>query len=147
MLLQLPNGCEFAVALFGLLRAGAIPVMCLPGHRAAELGHFATVSEAKALLIPDTASGFDYRAMARRLVAGASRRCAHVIVDGDPGPFVSWSQVCANRAPAAHTERRRSRVRRHCCWSPAAPPAHPSSSPAPMTTMSTTPPPAPRSAG
>ena len=46
VLLQLPNGCEFAVALFALLRAGAIPVMCLPGHRAAELGHFATVSEA-----------------------------------------------------------------------------------------------------
>src|SRR5271168_3948410 len=45
-LLQLPNGCEFAVALFGLLRAGAIPVMCLPGHRAAELGRFATVSQA-----------------------------------------------------------------------------------------------------
>ena len=45
VLLQLPNGCEFAVALFALLRAGAIPVMCLPGHRAAELGHFAAVSE------------------------------------------------------------------------------------------------------
>ena len=35
VLLQLPNGSEFAVALFALLRAGAIPVMCLPGHRAA----------------------------------------------------------------------------------------------------------------
>ena len=46
VLLQLPNGCEFAVALFALLRAGAIPVMCLPGHRAAELGHFAAVSGA-----------------------------------------------------------------------------------------------------
>src|ERR1700741_3344301 len=65
VLLQLPNGCEFAVALFALLRAGAIPVMCLPGHRAAELGHFATVSEATALLIPDTAQGFDHRAMAQ----------------------------------------------------------------------------------
>ena len=45
VLLQLPNSCEFAVALFALLRAGAIPVMCLTGHRAAELGHFAAVSE------------------------------------------------------------------------------------------------------
>jgi mycobactin salicyl-AMP ligase len=96
VLLQLPNGCEFAVALFALLRAGAIPVMCLPGHRAAELGHFAAVSEAKALLIPDTASGFDYRAMAQALLQ-QHRGLRHVIVDGDPGPFVSWSQVCANR--------------------------------------------------
>jgi mycobactin salicyl-AMP ligase len=61
VLLQLPNSCEFAVALFALLRVGAIPVMCLTGHRAAELGHFAAVSEATALIIADSASGFDYR--------------------------------------------------------------------------------------
>ncbi|MGA8547122.1 MAG: AMP-binding protein, partial [Mycobacterium sp.] len=99
VLLQLPNGCEFAVALFALLRAGAIPVMCLPGHRAAELGHFAALSEAKALLIPDTASGFDYRPMAKALTQ-EHRGLRHAIVDGDPGPFVSWSQVCAH--PSRH---------------------------------------------
>jgi mycobactin salicyl-AMP ligase len=96
VLLQLPNGCAFAVALFGLLRAGAIPVMCLTGHRAAELGHFAKVSAAKALLIPDTAAGFDYPAMAQQL----SRQhpgLKLVIVDGEPGSFVSWSQVCASQ--------------------------------------------------
>jgi mycobactin salicyl-AMP ligase len=96
VLLQLPNGCEFAVALFGLLRARAIPVMCLPGHRAAELGHFAAVSQAKALLIPDTAGGFDYRPMAQGLLEDHPG-LRQVIVDGDPGPFVSWSQVCANQ--------------------------------------------------
>ena len=97
VLLQLPNGLEFAVALFAMLRAGAIPVMCLPGHRAAELGNFADISEAKALLIPDTATGFDYRSMAQALLQDRPA-LQHVIVDGDPGPFVSWSQVCANRA-------------------------------------------------
>jgi mycobactin salicyl-AMP ligase len=57
VLLQLPNSCRFAVALFGLLRAGAIPVMCLPGHRFAELDHFAEVSGAAGLVIdcPTTA--------------------------------------------------------------------------------------------
>jgi len=103
VLLQLPNGCEFAVALFALLRAGAIPVMCLPGHRAAELRHFATVSQATALLIPDTAQGFDHRAMAQALLQDRPV-LRHVIVDGDPGPFVSWSQVCAHPSrPASHT--------------------------------------------
>jgi mycobactin salicyl-AMP ligase len=104
VLLQLPNGCEFAVALFALLRAGAIPVMCLPGHRAAELGHFAAVSQANALLIPDTATGFDYRAMAQGLLRDHPG-LRHVIVDGDPGPFVSWSQVCATsgRPPLPRT--------------------------------------------
>jgi mycobactin salicyl-AMP ligase len=95
VLLQLPNSCEFAVALFALLRVGAIPVMCLTGHRAAELGHFAAVSEATALLITDSASGFDYRPMAQEL-SRDHPGLRHVIVDGDPGPFTSWSQVCAS---------------------------------------------------
>jgi mycobactin salicyl-AMP ligase len=68
VLLQLPNSRGFAVALFALLRAGAIPVMCLPGHRLAELRHFAEVSQAVALVITDTAGGFDYRSMADELV-------------------------------------------------------------------------------
>ncbi|MCA2242331.1 AMP-binding protein [Mycobacterium sp. WUMAC-067] len=93
VLLQLPNSCQFAVALFGLLRAGAIPVMCLPGHRAAELGHFAAVSGATGLLIADTAAGFDYRTMALGLVE-EHRALRHVIVDGDPGPFTSWAKLC-----------------------------------------------------
>ena len=93
VLLQLPNGCQFAVALFGLLRARAMPVMCLPGHRAAELGHFAAVGQATGLLIADAANGFDYRAMARELVADHAT-LKHVIVDGDPGPFLSWTQLC-----------------------------------------------------
>jgi mycobactin salicyl-AMP ligase len=97
VLLQLPNSCEFAVALFALLRAGAIPVMCLTGHRAAVLGHFAAVSEATALLIPDSASGFDYRPMAHEL-SRDHPGLSHVIVDGDPGSFASWSQVCASDA-------------------------------------------------
>ncbi len=98
VLLQLPNSCQFAVALFGLLRAGAIPVMCLPGHRAAELGHFAAVSQASGLLIVDTANGFDYRTMARDLVRDHPT-LEHVIVYGDPGPFTSWTQL-RNQAPA-----------------------------------------------
>jgi mycobactin salicyl-AMP ligase len=97
VLLQLPNSCEFAAALFGLLRVGAIPVMCLTGHRAAELGHFAAVSEAVALLIPDSANGFDYRPMAEELTQ-ANPVLRHVIVDGDAGPHTSWSQVCASDA-------------------------------------------------
>jgi mycobactin salicyl-AMP ligase len=66
--------------------------MCLPGHRAAELGNFAAVSKASGLLIPDTAGGFDYRAMAQELLPD-HLALRHIVVDGDPGPFISWSQV------------------------------------------------------
>ncbi|OBC15826.1 2,3-dihydroxybenzoate-AMP ligase [Mycobacterium sp. 852013-50091_SCH5140682] len=96
VLLQLPNSAEFAVALFGLLRAGAVPVMCLPGHRLAELAHFAEVSDAVALLIADTAGGFDYRTMAADLVA-AHPHVRHVLVHGDlpenQQGFLSWTTV------------------------------------------------------
>jgi mycobactin salicyl-AMP ligase len=92
VLLQLPNSCRFAVALFGLLRAGAIPVMCLPGHRLAELTHFAEVSGAVGLVIADTAGGFDYRPMAERLLT-AQPQLRHVVVDGYPGPFQSWAAL------------------------------------------------------
>src|SRR6202042_1759444 len=95
VLLQLPNSCEFAVALFALLRVGAIPVMCLTGHRAAELGHFAAVSDAIALIIADSASGFDYRPMAQEL-SRDHPGLRHVVVDGDAGPFMPWSQVCTS---------------------------------------------------
>lgn len=90
VLMQLPNSCRFAVALFGLLRAGAIPVMCLPGHRLAELTHFAQISGAVGAVIADTVGGFDYRPMAGALKA-AHPPLRHVVVDGDPGPFLPWS--------------------------------------------------------
>lgn len=98
VLLQLPNSAHFAVALFGLLRAGAVPVMCLPGHRLAELTHFANVSGAVALVIADTAAGFDYRAMAEHLVA-AQPGVRHVVVHGDPGPFLPWSVLDTDARP------------------------------------------------
>jgi mycobactin salicyl-AMP ligase len=98
VLLQLPNSCRFAVALFGLLRAGAIPVLCLPGHRLAELSRFITVSDAVGLVIAEMASGFDYRSMAEQLVA-LHPGLRHVIVDGDPGPFTSWSGLPAGDVP------------------------------------------------
>ncbi|OBK94260.1 2,3-dihydroxybenzoate-AMP ligase [Mycobacterium asiaticum] len=98
VLLQLPNSCRFAVALFGLLRAGAIPVMCLPGHRLAELTHFAEVSDAVALVVADCAAGFDYRPMAEQLAA-THPRLRHVVVDGEPGPFLAWPDLPGGAAP------------------------------------------------
>jgi len=103
VLLQLPNSCRFAVALFGLLRAGAIPVLCLPGHRSAELSRFIAISGAVGLVIAETASGLAHsappgRGMAEQLVS-MHPELRHVIVDGDPGPFVSWSALPTGDAP------------------------------------------------
>ncbi|EHB55642.1 (2,3-dihydroxybenzoyl)adenylate synthase [Mycolicibacterium rhodesiae JS60] len=93
VLVQLPNSCQFAVALFGLLRAGALPVMCLPGHRDAELAHFLDVSDAVGIIV-GTDAGFDFRAMAQRL-RDRDNHLEHIIVDGDAGLHTSWAQLCA----------------------------------------------------
>ena len=92
LLLQLPNSAQFAVAFFGLLRAGAVPVMCLPGHRYAQLSHFADVSGAVGLVVPDRVAGFDYRDLARSLV-NDNPRLIHVFVDGEPDSFQSWQAL------------------------------------------------------
>lgn len=98
MLLQLPNTCEFAVALFGVLRAGIVPVMCLPGHRSAELNHFAAVSGAVGLIVPDSVGGFDYRELAEDLVRD-NPRLRYVFVHGEPGRFESWSALADFAGP------------------------------------------------
>lgn len=98
VLLQLPNTNTFAVALFALLRAGALPVLCLPGHRGAELGHFTAVGDAVALVIPDHAGGFDHRDLAADLQQ-TNPGLRHVLVDGDPGPFTPWSAIADTALP------------------------------------------------
>ncbi|ULE31946.1 (2,3-dihydroxybenzoyl)adenylate synthase [Mycobacterium sp. IDR2000157661] len=98
LLVQLPNTCDFAVAVFGVLRAGAVPVMCLPGHRAAELNHFAATSDAVGLIVADVIAGFDYRELAAELVA-ANPALRHVFVNGEPGDFESFSALAEFDGP------------------------------------------------
>jgi mycobactin salicyl-AMP ligase len=78
--------------------------MCLPGHRTAELGHFAEVSGAVALIVADKVGGFDYRDMAATLVA-EHPVLRHVIVDGDCADFVPWSSLVEH--PGEPADRRR----------------------------------------
>lgn len=96
VLLQLPNTTRFAVALFGLLRAGAIPVLCLPGHRSTELTHFARRSGAVGAVLADNADG-DARDSGAALQRGHPG-LEHVVIDGDPGRFVSLSALVSDAA-------------------------------------------------
>lgn len=102
ILLQLPNSSRFAVTLFALLRAGAIPVLCLPAHREAELAHFAERSGAVGLVIADEIGGFDPRATAGRLRSDLPH-LRHILVDGEPGPFRSLADLPTAAAPVVTT--------------------------------------------
>jgi len=69
VVMQLPNCSEFVVAYLALTRIGAIPVMALRAHRETEILHFVRASGAVAYMVPDVASRFDYRPMARAVAA------------------------------------------------------------------------------
>ncbi|NUS42297.1 MAG: AMP-binding protein [Mycobacteriaceae bacterium] len=92
VVVQLPNGPDFVVVLFGLVRAGAIPVLTLPAHRSAEITHLAALSGAVGYVIADRAAGFDYRDLAVQ-VQEAAPAVRHVLVLGEPGPFEALAEV------------------------------------------------------
>ncbi|NIO04831.1 MAG: AMP-binding protein, partial [Proteobacteria bacterium] len=60
--LDLVNTVEYAYFYFGLNRLGAIPVMCLPRHRRAEVEHQIRLHEAKGIVVP-VGEKFDYVGM------------------------------------------------------------------------------------
>lgn len=67
VMLQMPNRAEFLEALFALFRLGAVPVMCLPAHRHAELAAIAQASSAVALVVAQDGAGFSYVDLAQRI--------------------------------------------------------------------------------
>ncbi|MFQ6324823.1 (2,3-dihydroxybenzoyl)adenylate synthase [Nocardia sp. CWNU-33] len=92
VVVQLPNVPEFATVLFGLLRAGIIPVLTLPAHRRAEIEHLARLSGAVAYLIADRLGDFDYRDLAVT-VQQSVPTVRQVLVLGDPGTFTDLNSV------------------------------------------------------
>ncbi len=100
VLVQMPNRATFLSVVFGLFRAGILPVFCLPGHRRSEIAHFVNASEAVGYIVADRHEGFDYRALAAEVAASAPG-LRHVIVDGaEAGErgFRVLSEVAAARA-------------------------------------------------
>lgn len=99
VVLQLPNITELVVLLFALFRLGAIPVLALPGHRGNEIVHLCQHTDAVAYVVADRFNGFDYRALARTVVAAAPA-LRHVLVVGEPDEFVALAAVPGE--PVAH---------------------------------------------
>ncbi|WP_327039033.1 (2,3-dihydroxybenzoyl)adenylate synthase [Micromonospora maris] len=101
VVVQLPNTVEFLVTCVALFRLGALPVLALPAHRRAELTYLTQYVGAVALVTSDRTPGVDHRTVAQE-VRDACPTLKHVLVVGDPGPFLAWSQV---RAPARELPR------------------------------------------
>ena len=96
VILQLPNVPEFFPAMFGLMRAGLIPVYALPAHRRREIAHFARAADARGYIVADRHTGFDYRQLARELRHELPD--LRVLVVGEAEEFTAFSDIAA--APA-----------------------------------------------
>lgn len=69
VVVQLPNVPEFVVAVFALLRAGVVPVLCPMTHRTPEMSRLARLTQAVGYIGPSTYEGFDHTAMAAEIAA------------------------------------------------------------------------------
>ncbi|WP_162957782.1 AMP-binding protein, partial [Pseudomonas aeruginosa] len=106
VLMQLPNGEAFVVCLFSLFRLGALPILAMPAHREKEVLELCRLAEPSAYIIPRSFLGFDYLALAERARASVPS-IKNILVEGDPGPWLSLSQVedaPRSFAPPAHTD-------------------------------------------
>lgn len=84
VLVQLGNVAEFFSVVFGLFRAGLLPVYALAAHRLTEVAHLARRSQAAAYVACEHYAGFDYRPLARALKAEAPA-LRHVVIAGEAG--------------------------------------------------------------
>ena len=90
VLVQLPNIPEFLAVVFGLFRAGMVPVFALPAHRLTEIAHFARKSEAAAIVIADRHDGFDYRDLAAAVQAEVPH-VGHIVVVGEADGYADFA--------------------------------------------------------
>ena len=89
VLLVLPDRPEFAFAWFGAAKAGAVIAMVNPILPAEDLAYYFEYSRARAAVVD--ASTLDRIGPLR----SGMRHLRHLIVVGDPGPHLSFEELCA----------------------------------------------------
>jgi yersiniabactin salicyl-AMP ligase len=80
IVLQLPSSLDFIRISFALFKIGVVPVMALPAQRSNEISGILKNSRAKGYLIADAYLGFDYRKMAREVLATLENKPSVIVV-------------------------------------------------------------------
>lgn len=93
VIVHLPNIPEFVSVIFGLFRAGLVPLYALPAHRITEITHFAQTGYADAYVCAGQQPDFDYRELAETLQAQCPRVRDIIVAQGDPGRFAALSEI------------------------------------------------------
>ncbi|WP_035253511.1 (2,3-dihydroxybenzoyl)adenylate synthase [Desulfatiglans anilini] len=86
VILQLPNQPEVLITYLAILKAGGIPIMALPPHQEAEIGFFAKLAEARALVIPAVFRKADKQQMAENIQKEAPSLDMVLVSGGKPRP-------------------------------------------------------------
>ncbi|WP_407977310.1 (2,3-dihydroxybenzoyl)adenylate synthase [Brucella pseudogrignonensis] len=94
VLVQIGNVAEFFSVVFGLFRAGLVPVYSLPAHRLTEIVHLARRAEAVAYVACGDYDGFDYRKLADALCIEVPA-IRHVIMAGESGHHLALEDCVA----------------------------------------------------
>ncbi|GHD98682.1 AMP-binding protein [Streptomyces alanosinicus] len=111
VVVQLPNTPEFVIALFALMRAGAVPVLAPTGHREPQLARLVAETEAVGYIGPAVYRGHDHTATAARIAAGSTslRRIFTLAAPGEqaggfsvlPGGSLAFPLHTVDEAPVA----------------------------------------------
>ncbi|ANP54915.1 2,3-dihydroxybenzoate-AMP ligase [Streptomyces griseochromogenes] len=116
VVVQLPNTPEFVIAVFALMRAGAIPVLSPTAHRDTEIAHLVAATESVGYIGPAVHRGFDHAAMAARIAAESTslRRIFTLVAPGTqaggfsvlPGGCLAFPLHTVDEAPVRdpHTD-------------------------------------------
>ena len=84
VVVQLPNRLSFVEVLFGLEKAGAIPILMLPAHREAEVEGIIKLANPKAYIVAEQYLGYHYLSLATQMKEKYS--CLqYIVVDGSNG--------------------------------------------------------------
>lgn len=97
VVVQLGNIPAFYAVVFGLFRAGLVPVYALPAHRSTEISHFVRKAQAAAYVVADRYDGFDYRSLAREIQA-LDLGLRDILVLGDAAEFTPLDNLTGDPA-------------------------------------------------
>jgi 2,3-dihydroxybenzoate-AMP ligase len=99
VIVQLPNEPALVTVSVALFRLGALPVYALPKHRHSEISYLLEHTDARALIVTQECDSYDYRALAREVVARSSTR-PEVFVAGDAAEFTALRDL--ESSPVEH---------------------------------------------
>ncbi|WP_174188405.1 (2,3-dihydroxybenzoyl)adenylate synthase [Nocardia barduliensis] len=99
VVVQLPNTPEFVIVVFALISIDVKPVFALPAHRATEIRHLLTMTDAAGYVVPDHSHGFDHAALARALAAEFPALRLFVHGTQIPDKAIALNEVDAEPAP------------------------------------------------